>query len=153
MYKHRYKCETCKHTFDVGVIIQTGFDEYEEYNERCPRCESWNYYLTNLSIVTIDTSADTSATPKDTSNNKLYAIDYSSPSLGMGLFCSYDINAIQRAFNRLISLKWEVFVKVLDNSSDNIEAYLRGDPCLMNNFTPHKWTKLTSCEHINENQI
>ena len=124
MKKHRYKCITCNHQFDAGILVQIGFMEHEEYNERCPSCESWNYCLTNLSMRKLA--------------NGVFAIDYSSPSLGMTLFCSPDEQQTRKAMNRLLSLKWDVFLRVLDDSSQEISLYLSGESCLMNNYHSHQ---------------
>lgn len=124
MQKHRYRCITCNHLFDTGILVQTGFMEHEEHSERCPNCESWNYCLTNLSMRKL--------------GDDMFAIDYSSPSLGMTLFCSPDERQTRKAMNRLLCLKWNVFLRVLDDSSKEVSLFLSGEPCLMNDFRIQK---------------
>jgi len=118
MKKHHYQCRTCYHTFDTGKII---IDGEGHKNERCPFCESWNYYLTNLSVTL--------------TANGIYLVEYNSPALGITLFGSADSTEAYRVFYRMENLKWDVFQKVLAGQPDHeARTYLNDEPCIMNGF-------------------
>ena len=95
MTNSHYQCHTCKKEFDISKTETNGYGQ--EY-EVCPQCLSWNYYLTNLSIIKFD---------------DMYSVDYSSPSVGMTLFMSKNELEVRKVYNRLRNLKWEVFVELV----------------------------------------
>ena len=122
MSKFHYYCKTCHHYFSDGKMITDGMGK--KY-ERCPNCLSWNYELTNLSVM-------------DTENGVFY-VEYDSPCEGMTLFASNDIDKAHRVCNRMRNLKWEVFRSVLAVSpAHEAKLYLNNKPCLMNGYEP--WT-------------
>ena len=121
MKKHHYQCKTCCHMFDTAKII-TGRNG-SKY-ERCPSCGSWNYYLTNLSVITTD-------------DDSVHLVEYKSPSLYMTLFKSLDRTKARRVYNRIINLKWDVFQSIISGCPPyEARLYLDDQPCLMNGFMP-----------------
>jgi DNA-directed RNA polymerase subunit RPC12/RpoP len=118
--KFKYHCETCKHDFDTGKMITADGKQYE----RCPLCGSWNYGITNLSVVKLD--------------NGLYTVDYDSPSIGITIFSSYDESEAIRVKNRLHNLKWDIFNKIIlsGKTSQQVRLYLDKIPCIMNGYEP-----------------
>ena len=121
-HNHRYLCRACHNTFDKGSIIQTDNDKHKELSERCPACASWNYYLANLTITEVCQSH--------------FSISYLSASGEITLFSSNNRTVVQKAINRIRNLKWDVFRKVLKDAAREVQAYLDGKPCLMNNYQP-----------------
>jgi hypothetical protein len=97
-------------------------DGDDSKHECCPYCESWNYFITNLSIRPA---------------NGMFFVEYSSPELGMTLFTSKDSTETWRVLNRMMNLKWDVFNSVIsEQPAHEARLYLSDEPCLINNFTP-----------------
>ena len=120
MNKFYYYCKTCHHYFFNGKMITDGTGQK---HERCPNCHSWNYILTNLSLVD--------------EGDGVYRVEYTSPIESRTLFVSTDSKEARRVCNRMENLSWEVFQSVLAVSPiHESRLYLDNEPCLMNGFQP-----------------
>ena len=118
----KYHCNTCSHEFNQGKI-KTDYNG-KKY-ERCPKCGSWNYELTNISF--------------GKSEGGTYTVIYNPPaSETVTLFMSLDEREAVLVMNRVLNLKWTVFEKIMltEQFPQQARMYLDKIPCLMNNFTP-----------------
>jgi hypothetical protein len=121
MKEHHYQCKTCRCTFDFSIKTTDGNGREHEC---CPNCGSWNYHLTNLSVISTD-------------DNDVYLVDYSSPGMGMTLYSTPDKAEAYRVYNRMLNLKWDVFQSIISgNSAHEVKLYLNNQPCMMNGFEP-----------------